>query len=121
MTTHFRPTDLELDHRRQKPLVPPSATPIEPAEILTRLDILHVSEDKKVNLGHWECEPGTSRWEYDNRQEIIQVISGSMTVQEDGGEPVKLGPGDNAVFPVGWKGTWTVHETFRKIYMVYRP
>ncbi|WP_028924624.1 cupin domain-containing protein [Pseudonocardia acaciae] len=121
MTFHFRPAELDMDDLKQRPLAPPSATPIEPAEILTRNKILHISEDKKVIWGQWECAPGASRWEYDNRQEIVYVLSGSMTVQEDGGEPVKLEPGASAVFPVGWRGTWTVHETFRKVYVVYRP
>ncbi|MFF4412889.1 cupin domain-containing protein [Streptosporangium sp. NPDC001559] len=120
MTMNFRPEDLDLSESKQRPLVPPSATPIEPAEILTRNRVLHMSEDKKFIIGTWECAPGSSRWEYPNREESIYVISGTMTVQEDGGEPVKLTPGSSAVFPVGWNGTWTVHETFQKVYHIYR-
>ena len=26
-----------------------------------------------------------------------------------------------AVFPLGWTGTWTVHETLRKVFTVFRP
>jgi uncharacterized cupin superfamily protein len=48
------------------------------------------------------------------------VLKGSMTVQEDGGESVKLTAGSSCIFPIGWKGIWTVHETLRKVFVVYR-
>jgi uncharacterized cupin superfamily protein len=51
---------------------------------------------------------------------VIYVIKGSMTVHEDGGEPVKLTVGSSCIFPIGWKGVWTVHETLRKVFVVYR-
>ena len=44
-----------------------------------------------------------------------------MTVQQDGDEPVELTAGSSAVFPLGWTGTWTVDETLRKVFTVYRP
>ena len=53
-----------------------------------------------------------------------------MTVQEDGGEavkltageePVELTAGSSCIFPIGWQGVWTVHETLRKVFTVYRP
>lgn len=119
MTIHFAPGELDMSNVKQDLLAPPSGTPIEPAEILKRSRILHMSEDKTIWFGDWECEPGSSRWEFTNRQEIILVTSGSMTVQEDGGEPVKLTAGCRAVFPLGWRGTWTVHETLRKEYSAH--
>jgi uncharacterized cupin superfamily protein len=30
-----------------------------------------------------------------------------------------IGPGDTAVFGVGWTGTWQIHETIRKIYVIF--
>ena len=44
-----------------------------------------------------------------------------MTVQRDGEEGVELSAGSSAVFELGWSGTWTVHETLRKVFVVYRP
>lgn len=29
------------------------------------------------------------------------------------------GPGNTAVFPAGWTGTWEIHETVRKLYVFY--
>ena len=42
-----------------------------------------------------------------------------MTVQTDGGPAVEIGAGDVAVFPSGWTGTWTIHETVRKVYAIF--
>jgi uncharacterized cupin superfamily protein len=42
-----------------------------------------------------------------------------MTVTPDGGEPTDIGPGDTAVFPLGWAGTWQIHETIRKLYVLF--
>ena len=47
------------------------------------------------------------------------MLSGTLTVTPDGGEPATLGPGDVAVFPKGWRGPWEVHETVRKVYVIF--
>jgi uncharacterized protein len=31
----------------------------------------------------------------------------------------EIGPGDTAVFPRGWAGTWQIHETTRKLYVLF--
>ena len=59
-----------------------------------------------------------SHWTLETN-EFIYVVSGRMTVTPDGGEPLELGPGNSAVFPVGWTGTWDIHETLRKLYVIY--
>jgi uncharacterized cupin superfamily protein len=107
-------TDLE-----ERPLGPPSAEPLT-SDIMTRSYVPFSSLDGKVLCGTWECEPGASRWEFLERGEFIHVLSGSMTVASDGGEPVTLTAGTSAVFPLGWTGTWTVHETLRKVFTVFR-
>ena len=40
-------------------------------------------------------------------------------VTPDDGEPAEIGPGDTAVFPRGWAGTWQIHETIRKLYVLF--
>jgi uncharacterized cupin superfamily protein len=40
-------------------------------------------------------------------------------VDEAAGEPADIGPGDTAVFPRGWTGTWQIHETIRKLYVLF--
>jgi uncharacterized protein len=46
-------------------------------------------------------------------------LSGALTVTADGGSSVALGAGDCAMFPRGWRGTWDLHETVRKVYVVF--
>ena len=68
--------------------------------------------------GVWECTPGPSRWSLETN-EFVHILSGRMTVTPDGGEPTDIGPGDTAVFPLGWAGTWQIHETIRKLYVLF--
>ena len=75
-------------------------------------------DGKGADSGVWECTPGPSHWTLETN-EFIYVVSGRMTVTPDGGEPLELGPGNSAVFPVGWTGTWDIHETLRKLYVIY--
>ena len=42
-----------------------------------------------------------------------------MTVTPDDGQPQDIGPGDTAVFPRGWRGDWQIHETIRKLYVLF--
>ena len=118
MTLTFRPADLTTADLPSKPLAPPTA--VAEGEITTRGQVFFTSEDERILAGTWECEPGVSRWEFTERGEAIHVLSGRMTVQRDDDEPVEIGPGTSAVFPLGWCGVWTVHETLRRSYVIYR-
>jgi uncharacterized protein len=68
--------------------------------------------------GVWACTPGPSRWKLETN-EFVHILSGRMTVTPDDGEPRDIGPGDAAVFPVGWTGTWQIHEPIRKLYVIF--
>jgi uncharacterized protein len=68
--------------------------------------------------GIWECTAGPSRWSLETN-EFVHIVSGRMTVTPDGGEPSDLGPGGTAVFPRGWTGTWQIHDTIRKLYVLF--
>ena len=117
MTIHFRALEIPAADLAEKPLGQPSAEPLS-GEITTRAKVF--LDNPTVTAGTWECEPGTSRWEFVTRGEVIYVLTGRMTVHEDGGEPVELTAGSSCIFPIGWKGVWTVHETLRKVFTVYR-
>jgi uncharacterized cupin superfamily protein len=118
VTIHFRALDIPASDLAEKPLGQPSAEPLT-GEILTRAKVF--LDIEKITSGTWECEPGASRWEFLTRGEIIYVLKGHMTVQEDGGDAMELTEGSSCIFPIGWKGVWTVHETLRKVFVVYRP
>ncbi|MEV7009847.1 cupin domain-containing protein [Streptosporangium sp. NPDC051022] len=81
---------------------------------------LQVWEGKggSVSTGVWECTPGVFGAVRDDHHEICVLLSGSVTVTPDGGEPALLSAGDLLVMPQGWSGTWEVHETVRKVYVV---
>ncbi len=68
--------------------------------------------------GIWECGPGPSRWSLETN-EFVHILSGRMTVTPDGGVPLEFGPGSTGIFPRGWTGTWTIHETVRKLYVIF--
>ncbi len=68
--------------------------------------------------GVWECTAGPSYW-VQEQHEFVHILAGTLTVTADGGSPVRLGPGDSAVFPRGWRGTWELHETVRKVYVIF--
>ena len=75
-------------------------------------------QDGEQEAGVWECTPGPSYWKLQTN-EVVHIVAGRMTVTPDGGEPVQIGPGDAAVFPRGWAGTWQIHETIRKLYVLF--
>ena len=72
--------------------------------------------ETKTALGIWECEPGTFTATRDGYDETCVIVSGRATVTGEDGIAVEVGPGDVLVTPRGWRGTWVVHETCRKVY-----
>lgn len=119
VTHTLNPSELDSSSLDEKPLAPPSAEPLS-GEILVRGRVEFATDDKSIISGVWESDPGTSRWEFLTRGEIVHILSGRMRVTRDGGEPVDLIGGSVAYFPIGWTGTWDVIEPVRKFYVVYR-
>jgi uncharacterized protein len=75
-------------------------------------------EGSGQETGIWQCTAGPSYW-VQEENEFIYLLSGSLTVTPDGGKPATFGAGDCAMFPRGWRGTWDLHETVRKVYAVF--
>lgn len=86
------------------------------AEMTTKGLTLWKDGDQEV--GVWECTPGPSYWRLETH-EFVHILEGRMTVTQDGGSPTEIGPGDVVVFPRGWSGTWEIHETIRKAYVLF--
>jgi len=74
--------------------------------------------DNGAEAGVWECTAGPSHWELE-QNEFVYVLSGSMTITPEGEPSFEVGPGSTFVVPVGWKGDWLIHETLRKLYVLY--
>lgn len=118
MSITFQPSDLfegELD----KSLLGPPLADVIGKEIPTRMAIPFTSDDSRILSGVWEADPGLSRWEFLERGEAIHVLEGRMVVTEDGGEPVSVEAGTSAIFPIGWQGTWEIHERIRKFFVIF--
>ncbi len=119
MTQTLRPLDIPAAELEAKPLALPSAEPLS-GEIMVRARAEFFDKDRTIISGIWESDPGTSRWEFLTRGEIIHLLAGVMIVTRDGEEPVELTAGTAAYFPIGWTGEWTVVEPVRKFYVVYK-
>ena len=75
-------------------------------------------DETGTDSGIWECTAGPSRWVLETN-EFMHVLSGSMTIQPDAGVPEFIGPGDSIFIPRGWSGNWELHETVRKVYVIF--
>jgi uncharacterized protein len=98
MTSVFRADDLNSSDYTESLLAPPMATPLS-GDIVVR-DRSYLADEKSgVYSGSWESEPGTSRWEFTTTGEVITVVSGSMTVEEDGGEACQINRWRHCLLP----------------------
>ena len=79
---------------------------------------LEIWADSKIDTGIWECTAGDFTAERKGTTEICTILSGSVTLEVEGRDPQRFGPGDVFVTPSGWKGIWRVHETLRKHYTI---
>jgi uncharacterized protein len=100
-------------------LEPPLAIPLDGDMATHGLD-LYATEDGSISTGVWQCGPGNSRWDMPDEGEFIHVLSGRMTCTADDGTVTEVGPGATVVFPKGWAGTWNIHETLRKVYVIFK-
>lgn len=72
----------------------------------------------QFNAGIWEATPGSFTATRAGYHEVCQILSGRVTIEVEGEDPIELVAGDTFVTPSGWKGIWHVHETVRKTYVI---
>ncbi|MEV5906008.1 cupin domain-containing protein [Streptomyces sp. NBC_00015] len=95
--------------------------PLDPRQIVAGTPevtgkVVWESADGRQIRGIWQITPGVvTDTEAD---ELFVVISGSATIEVEGGPTLTVGPGDMAVLREGDRTTWTVHETLRKAYAI---
>lgn len=100
------------------PAVGPVDSPIGQPVVQLKCLVAGEFNDKQVETGVWEASPG--RW----RRQIIQAelshfVAGHCTFLPDGGAPLDINAGDAVFFPPNTLGTWHVHETVRKTYVLF--
>jgi uncharacterized cupin superfamily protein len=83
--------------------------------------VLHASEDGRFLVSLWEAQPYTEHIDGYPVDEYVRVVSGTLVLTTDGGEPETYGAGDEVRIPLGWSGTWEVTAPFRKLSVAYAP
>jgi uncharacterized protein len=75
--------------------------------------------DGTVETGTWEATPGTfARAVVD--AEFCHFVRGRATFVTPDGRRFEFKAGDAAYFPPRTLGLWTIHETLRKTYCIWR-
>ncbi|MCF6098368.1 cupin domain-containing protein [Mesorhizobium muleiense] len=79
--------------------------------------LVHKGPNKQPESGIWVCTPG--RWRLAiPRDELCHFVAGRATYRSDNGEVIEVSAATVVMFPAGWIGECTVHETIRNIYML---
>ncbi|MGW1749053.1 cupin domain-containing protein [Streptomyces sp. NPDC002092] len=95
--------------------------PLDPEQIVSGTPevsgkVVWESADGRQVRGVWQITPGVvTDTEAD---ELFVVLSGSATIEVEGGPTLTVGAGDMAVLHAGDRTRWTVHETLRKAYAI---
>jgi uncharacterized protein len=79
-----------------------------------------VYEDDRMEIGVWECTPGSFRSAKDGISEVMQFVSGEATIVAEDGALHEVGPGTLLFTPDGWRGTWHVRATVRKTFVIWK-
>lgn len=74
----------------------------------------------RFHCGVWEGDVGCWRVHY-TEHEFCHLLSGRLRLRGDDGHEVMLEAGQSFVVPAGFKGTWEVLETARKLYAIHEP
>jgi len=79
--------------------------------------LLYKGPNARPESGLWICTPG--RWKLSiPRDELCYFVAGRAEYQRADGERIDIAPGTLVMFPAGWSGICTVHETMRNTYML---
>ena len=73
---------------------------------------------KELNVANWAIwEKEVSMFPIDfDETETAYILEGEILVTPEGGEPVRILPGDLVVFPAGLNSQWEVVKALRKHY-----
>jgi hypothetical protein len=79
--------------------------------------LLHKGPNGRPEVGLWSCSPG--RWRLSiPRDELCYFVAGHAEYLRDNGERIEILPETLVLFPAGWTGECTVHESMRNTYML---
>jgi len=74
----------------------------------------------RFSSGEWEGAPGRWRVHY-TEFEYCEILAGESVLHDEHGGRRHLRPGDRFTIPAGFRGSWEVLSTCRKVYVIYEP
>jgi uncharacterized protein len=108
----YDPSPLERELTDLGPRTPVlEGTPSQSVHVLYR--------DDQARSGIWECTPGRFESARDGDTEFMHFLAGSATITTDDGTEHDIRPGVTLIAPDGWRGTWEIRETVRKVYTIW--
>ena len=78
---------------------------------------VYQSEDGAVMSGIWACAPCLQDIPAYPVNEMMTIISGSLTLTDGDGKSCTYGPGDSLFVPKGAGFTWNITESLKKYFM----
>ena len=84
----------------------------DPKQILRELWV-----NNGLEVGVWECEPGSFGISRDGFDEVMVILAGSATMHATNGHVFALQPGSVLHTPMGFVGHWVIERTIRKVYV----
>lgn len=92
-------------------------SPALAGEPVKSFEVLH--SDAGGRSGVWECTPGCFESARTGDTELMHFIAGIGTITTADGSVHDIRPGVALVAPDGWRGTWDIRETVRKVYTIW--
>jgi uncharacterized cupin superfamily protein len=75
--------------------------------------------DAQASAGLWRRGPETGPMDLDGYHEVACFLEGEVDVAAEGGEVLRIGPGDVLVTPRGSRAEWRARSPVRKFWAVY--
>jgi uncharacterized cupin superfamily protein len=81
-------------------------------------NFFYAEPDESILCGVWENAPNREEFEAYPVNEMMTVLSGSVTLTDADGTSQTFTAGDTFFIPKGTKCIWEITETLRKFYMI---
>ena len=78
----------------------------------------YATQDESRLAGVWECAPAREEIESYPVDEMMTILSGSVTVTMEGTAAETFTAGDTFFIPKGTRCIWEITETLRKFYFI---
>ena len=100
---------------------PSNLTAIENFTTGDKTELIHTASstpDGSTFTGVWECAPNRVEIDAYPVHEMMTVISGSVTVTNEGESPQIFNAGDTFMIPRGTKCVWEITKKLKKYFMI---